>query len=780
MGLASLVVLVLIGAAACDDEGASSTGAEAEPAGAGTDADDGADETDGLALECEREGYACTWEEVDGDAAAASFALGAELDELVRDGWDPDGIAAALEARDDVADARIGATAAWFRLDGGRPVWVLGDDALVADTAAAARGATAAGDASTATTATAAVAPAATPTAGPATAAATPAGTATPASTPRDPAPRAVVGTDHASKSALVLSAYEWDGLHWAADEAAALLEGTRGYEGGVTHLANAQRGDQTVSPEQFRGWEAYDVVYVATHGAQLCDEGGCQTILGLGIPGVDTDDPDHPDAVAMLEDAGYADTPGVGIAFERGHAVVAIEGDWLASTYAGGLDDTLVFVQACSSARAGDLTTGLVGSDSVFFGWSDTAFASDAGPAAERLFTELTERGITSSDAFAELEADGLHVSQGDHEREGDFLPGDTIYRWEDGELQRQEPDPDTVEVDAVLEHHVGGDDLRIREVVELQHPETSSPLADGETVTLGADEDGAPTLPVRIQVDGVLPGEEADFEVDLTVNGIGIPEPWTLADASAELVDDETYVITDDVTLPGDVAQAETLDLVATAALPEGGESIDDAEVEPAQLELAVHSDMTIELSGAGQFSATLEGTIPLAPDSDTGELAGDPPPDWATYTYVDSHCPGGSGVLSTTSDVEVPRAVVDPDAGTAEVDLRWVEERGGPALDCDGSGALAGGAVWSEHEAFVTTYVVAYDGSYFGVEGDVPRQILDFVGNETVRFTDWEPGSGDVLFEHTIAGAGSSDGAAADAQVEMQLRHAPLADD
>lgn len=429
----------------------------------------------------------------------------------MREGFEAEAVAEALADRDDVVDARIGPTAAWFRLEGARPVWVLGDDALVAEGDRQARSAPSAVSATDAD---------GSPGAGGG-------GIAVrPASLAHEPAPRAVVG-DGPAKSALVLSAYERDGLAWAAEEVAALLEGTRGYEGRVTHLANAARGDQAVGPAQFLGWEAYDVVYVATRGAQLCDGEGCQTILGLGIPGVGVDEADDPEALAMLEEADYADTPGVGIAFERGHAVVAIEGDWLAATYAGGLDGTLVYLQACSSARAGDLTTALLGGESAFLGWSDTALASDAGPAAERLFGELVERGVTSGEAYAELEAEGLHRSQGSWETEGEFLPGDTVYRWEDGELRRLEPEPDTREIDAVLEHHVGDSDVRVREVVELEHPDTGAPLDGRPRLPLGVDDDGAPTLPVRIAVDGVLPGEEAAFELSLAVNGVGLPEP-------------------------------------------------------------------------------------------------------------------------------------------------------------------------------------------------------------------------------------------------------------
>ncbi|MGM0818085.1 MAG: hypothetical protein ACQETV_01680 [Actinomycetota bacterium] len=704
--------MVIVAGCGSQEEATGRQGGE-EPGGHGGTVAGDADGDD-PALACERDGYACTWAEADAEAVGEALALGRQLDALAQEGFEAEAIAEALADRDDVVDARVGPTAAWFRLEGARPVWVLGDEALVAEEQRQARAA---------------------PSAVPAVDIDGSVGgggdvVVRPASLASDPAPRAVVGQDHAAKSALVLSAYEWDGLAWAAEEVARLLEGTRGYEGGVTHLANTARGDQTVGPTQFLGWDAYDVVYGATHGSQLCDGSACQTILGLGIPGVRVDEADDPEALAMLEEAGYADTPGVGIAFERGHAVVAIEGDWLAATYAGELDDTLVFVQACSSARAADLTGGLLGEDSAFLGWSDTALASDAGPAAERLFGELVERGVTSGEAYAGLEAEGLHRSQGGWQTEGEFLPGDTVYRWEDGELRRLEPEPGTREIDAVLEHHVGGADVRVREVVELEHPDTGAPLEGRPRLPLGTNEDGEPTLPVRVAVDGVLPGQEADFELSLVVNGIGLPERWTLADAEAEQVDDEAYVATDDVVL-------------------------------------------TADLGGGLEIVAELDGAFPLERDPDDGVLVADPPADWATYTYRDSLCPEGSGVLPTTSEVAVPRAGVDLDGAAAEVDLRFVEQRGGPALDCGPEGATADGARWSEHEAFVTAYVLGDNPGAVALGGDVPRQLLDVVGPDTVRFADWQPGTGDVLLEHVVADSYQEGGITVRARAELQLR-------
>jgi len=75
---------------------------------------------------CEKEGFPCTWEEVDAGVAERSRSLGEEaLDRFERGG--ASGVVAWLAAQPDVAEAdEEDATLVWFRLQGGRPVYVQG------------------------------------------------------------------------------------------------------------------------------------------------------------------------------------------------------------------------------------------------------------------------------------------------------------------------------------------------------------------------------------------------------------------------------------------------------------------------------------------------------------------------------------------------------------------------------------------------------------------------------------------------------------------------------
>ena len=633
----------------------------------GTDDVDGASAAAGAGeqLECEREGFPCTWGEVSGDRLLASLEVSEELVQTAQAGWDPRALAESLADTEGVVDAAVGADALFFRLEGARPMWVFSDDALVSDgptdelamgpvagaTVSAGDGSSGAGAGPPRATAASMTGPprATAPSmAGPPRAtAASMAGPMEPWPTERDrtPAvtPAAVVGDDPSSKSALVLAVYDWQPLFWGAREVAEILEGTRGYAGNVELLANPDpgfEGDQleldpdavpedggdaddgdidihdapdalrsggrVIGPEHFTGWDAYDVVFLATHGLQLCEEDGrCWTALSLGSPIIDAPMDRSPEQI--LAAFNYADTPGVTLA-RRGPEVLAVlEGDWLAAQYDGRLEDTLVFVQACASARAGDLAAGLSGERSVFLGWSRTVYGRHAGPAAIRFFQEAAERGVTSITSYDEVVADGLHVSQGSHMIPQGFAPGDIAYRVdEDGLFQPEEPPQRERVVNAELVHSAPGTDLRIREVIELQDPDSGAMLVDGAEVAVSRTADGAGgagggngarELPVRVEVDGVLDGEVGAFDIELVANGVTVGE-WNLAEG--ELVAEETWRIEDAVTLTEDLAADGELTLDAITTLPEGGTSQYVVDVVIPDLELYLDAYLEIDMHG------------------------------------------------------------------------------------------------------------------------------------------------------------------------------------
>lgn len=718
---------------AVSDDAADADATSEGHAGAGSDAGSGSatsasldDLADPDRLDCRAQDYACTWDEVEPHRIEATAELALDLDEQATDGWDPEQLAQTLAAHDEVVEAMVDDVALWFRLEGARPVWVASangfavedeDDLQATATNQHTEGTATALDRDL-----------------------------TPPSASQPAVPAGVVGQDPASKSALVINPFDWESDLLGARGVAEILAETRGYEDNVEHIYNPSLDEQVVSPDHFLGWEEHDVVHVTTHGFHVCegadDEGPCWTALALGQKGERV--PANRVEEDLLRAFGYHGHPGATIVWHRGQAAPALSGDWLSAHYAGRLDDTLVFIEACSSSRAGDLQAGLSGESSVFLGWSAVAFKRDAGPASWRFYEEASERGVTSTTAYDELVADGMHRSEGPRwvtrGFEGADDPDSTMekYRIEDGELERVTVQVET-HIDAELQHFAPGMDLRIREVIELQDPQDGTPLTDGRTVPMGEDEHG-PTLPVRLEVDGILPGEEGDTTVELIVNGVTVAEGWRL-DTDAEQVDPETYRIEETVGLPIGFAEADTLTLDARVALPEGGQSQHVVDLEPLRYELRFEAQL-----GMGAEDNHLEGSFPLSYDVDAGVWTGQASPDWLTYTHDPMACPGGPRTLDASSDVEVARADVDVATGTVELDLRWREDRGPVSVPCDGQ---SGVSALSEHEVAVTGLILALGGSPMDASpGTLPDRLLDFVGPETVRFTDWTA-SGDHGF-------------------------------
>ena len=73
------------------------------------------------------------------------------------------------------------------------------------------------------------------------------------------------------SRSALVLAPSAWEHQYNRADGVAEILNAMPDYNGNVTLLQNLAPDQHVVSVDDFRGWDAYDVIYVTTHGGEIC-----------------------------------------------------------------------------------------------------------------------------------------------------------------------------------------------------------------------------------------------------------------------------------------------------------------------------------------------------------------------------------------------------------------------------------------------------------------------------------------------------------------------------
>lgn len=462
-------------------------------------------------LECTTQGYPCSLADVPIAILERSDALGDEAATRADTGASMPEVEAWLRDEPDVAEVEADDDAVRFRVAGGRPVWVLGERALPD------RGSTQEPISGTAMTTSGAW-----PGRG------------------GGPVLASVTGGVSVKRTALVLAPMLWD--FGDSDDGAPvsdILQETRGYESGVTYRSNASQSSTEVGIDDFRGWREHDVVHVSSHGTRICKVTPCRAVIIATL---------YTGALADLPERGQ---PGVEIvkSVKKHRTFLGLSADFFREEYPGGLEDTLVFFNACETYGAGspadratDLGDAIRGSTSVFLGWSETVDSESATLASVALFQGLSQRGLTIGDAYKAIGE--LNVDQHPDGKHG--LLG-------------------------VSERQAGGD-LRIRDVVSLRSPESGEMLVGGESVAIeGELGDGQPdTVPYQVQVEGIDPTPAAGAIVHVSVGGREAPPA---AVASGTEVTPGSWSIEGSITLDHDVTAPEPVELHTWLDLPEGG---------------------------------------------------------------------------------------------------------------------------------------------------------------------------------------------------------------
>lgn len=476
-------------------------------------------------LECEAQGYPCSLGEVPPKILEQSDALGDQASQRLDEGGSTADLEIWLKTQPGLAEVEADDMAVRFRLEGGRGVWVLRKEALAQNV----------GDASASVAATA--------------------NDVTPVNrrltldggsfaTPASAFALArvslhhIVGGDTEQKHALVLSPM----LHDFADTddgapVAAILESTRGYENGVTYLANPTIDSTNVGVESFRGWRDYQVIHVVSHGARVCKKSPCRAVIvARELPGT-VASPEQPERALELEAIGGELCKAVG-----GRTFLCLDADFFRHEYPGGLVDTLVFFNACETygSEATDLGDAIRGSTSVYLGWSEEVSSESARAAALKLYAELSGKGVPVGSAY-------------------DALDG-------------SEDDPSGPAVLTVGKRQAGGD-LRIRDVVWLRHPDTKEILSESDEVPIdGTEGDGEnDAAPYLVQVDGLKPEEASGVLLHVSVDGEEAePKP-----VSSGARDDDQWLVSGEFPLGYDLKGAKSVTFRAWIELPSGGES-------------------------------------------------------------------------------------------------------------------------------------------------------------------------------------------------------------
>jgi hypothetical protein len=462
---------------------------------------------------CGAPGHPCLLSDVPLQVHERSEALGDEVLARADGGATLAELHEFLRAQNGVIEASLGTSGLRFRLQGGRAVWILHPDSL----------------------ATAPPAAAAAAAASPATAL-----KSLPARTLVEP--KHVVGATPTNKRALVLSPFK----HEFAERddgatVAAILESTRGYAGNVTYLYNAEKTSQTVGIEQFKGWRNHDVIHVTGHGISICDLTRCTSTILTG------------DYYSSAADLLQITEAGVNTARVIGDAAryFVVGADFFRTQYPGGLDRTIVFFNGCQTlgqtgAIDSSLADALIGEGSVFLGWTEVVHSQPAFDAAEAWYRELSDHGLTASRAWDEL-----------------------------GERSVDTYDKDGSQINAFLRvHRQSGRDLRLREVVSLEHPTHGAMLSDGAIVAaVGFANDGAADLvPYQVLVEGIPEDQQDVAMVQVAVPGYAsTPSPASAGErvgkAGWRLSGQFPYI---------DLQSSQSVVLVVTLTLPEGGTSV------------------------------------------------------------------------------------------------------------------------------------------------------------------------------------------------------------
>lgn len=473
------------------------------------------------ALECETTTYPCTFAEVAEDVRTETERLAAEATRRLTDGASNDELVAWLDSEPSVAEVDGDADSVRFRTTGGRGVWLT--------------------QRTTATDAPSALSPHAM------------AQVAT-WDTGNSSAPinATVTGPGRTERRALVLSPFKWDfGESDDGQAVAQRLGEIPEYANGVTYVENAAATSTDVTADDFRGWVGLQVVHVVSHGMRLCRDGKCRAVVvANALPGAVADI--WPSGTRGLELEVVVEPPTPAEPAPRPRHNALLGADFFRDAYRGGLDDTVVFLNGCSTFGPGatDLADAIRGDTSVVLGWSRPVDNVAAESAAAALYEELAPRGRTVGEAL---------------ERLGELATSESLNS--DGQM---------VATTLTSSGRKLGGDLRIRDVVDFQDTAGSGPLIEGTAVELiGEPDDGVPdSVGWQLRVDGIEAQAAASAMVQVTIDGHAAA-PIAVSTGTPDASD--SWLLSGTLDLGVDVSSPHLAQFEASLELPESGQSVD-----------------------------------------------------------------------------------------------------------------------------------------------------------------------------------------------------------
>lgn len=553
-----LVAVVALVAAACSSSSDDASGASQPDASASAS----------TPLECEVKNYPCSLSDVPIEILERSDTLSDDVVAMFESGASTSDVDTFFNEQTGMAEFESDDEAVRFRLDGGRGTWILRTSAF------ATRSAPGAGAGSQKTV---------NAVAGPL---------------------FNVAGPESKDKRAVVLSPMLWDFAETDDGPAVAeILAGTRGYEGRVEFLANESTTVTNVTVDSFKGWENLQVVHVVTHGTRLCKRGPCRAVIAAQLvrgqgptgEGILTKAQNQAEFTDRGLEIGKAEGSR-GLELEVPLAIVLLTADFFRDQYPGGLDDTLVFFNACKTfgAEATDLADAISGTTSVFLGWSESVDSDAAFAASVALYEDLSEGGYPIEVAHSRLGGLISDASSG-----AQLLFG-----------KRKD-----------------GDGLRIRDVVELLDPGSGELLSSSSTISIvGTQGDGEPdSVPYAVRVDGMTTEFAPLVTLHVSVNGLEIgPQAITNGESNEK----DQWVVRGEIPLGFDVEEDTTVNFKAWVDLYSGGESDDETPAlvtgsEPIMgFEWTMEATKTVSFPDSGEQQTTGVLTLEFQEGQDVKE--------------------------------------------------------------------------------------------------------------------------------------------------------------
>lgn len=236
---------------------------------------------------------------------------------------------------------------------------------------------------------------------------------------------------------------------------------------------------------------------------------------------------------------------------------------EWYEDRYGSGLENTFLYLRACSSNAIPVLTAS--GSRGAIVGWSNTINSANDDQTIGVLFDRMINEGETFADALAAVRQAGF------------------------AEFSQSNVSAQLV----VVSTGDGGEEFRIREIISIVDPELRLPLPD-EGAVLEAKEinsEGNTVVDVPVEVVGFGDGAPDEFSIQI-FDGQG--------EALSSVVRAEGRFMMVPIEIPEGITEPKVFDIEARVSLPEGPESA--VSKHPIRV--------TIEPPGDCRFSVTVAG--------------------------------------------------------------------------------------------------------------------------------------------------------------------------